>query len=92
MWTFKQERRELFGPLSGSGSQFQEAQGKDSTFLGGDYLGPGEARPHRGREKQWTVPKGFVSTSMYLKKATHGKEKWTRVTGEGFRRLGKREV
>lgn len=60
----------------GSGPQFP--QGRDNTFLGGGCLGPGEARPDRGREQQWGY-KGFVSTSVSLKQTTHGKEKWTRV-------------
>ena len=44
------------------------------------------------RKSSGAVPKGFVSTSAYVKKATRGKDKWTRVKGGGFRRLGRREV
>lgn len=49
MWTLKQERKELFGPLAGSGPEFQKAQGKDDIFLAGASLGPGEARPDHGQ-------------------------------------------
>ena len=41
----KQETKELFGPLSGTGPQFQKAQGKGDTSLSSGYLGPGGAGP-----------------------------------------------
>ena len=40
-------------------SKFQKAQGKSGTFLGGGYLGPGEARPDCGQEEQHSYQKGW---------------------------------
>lgn len=48
--TLKQEKKELFGPLSGSGSQFQRAEGKDGTVLESGHPGPEKARPDCGQE------------------------------------------
>lgn len=52
MWTLRQERKELFGPLSGSGAQFQKTEGKDGIFLKDGHLGPDKARPERSQEEQ----------------------------------------
>lgn len=57
MWTLKQERKELFGPLSGSGPQFQKAQGKDGTLLRAGSLVSGEARPGSDQEEQRSCTK-----------------------------------